>query len=88
MRDLNVYDEDDLLPLSGLQHLAFCERQRVLIHTEGLSAKSRAAAATLVYDRDGRLIGAFGGVGTRRPRWSWMHGKELKSDDLQRACPE
>jgi CRISPR-associated exonuclease Cas4 len=28
------YAEDDLLPLSGLQHLAFCERQWGLIHLE------------------------------------------------------
>ena len=29
-----MYSEDDLLPLSGLQHLAFCERQWALIHIE------------------------------------------------------
>jgi CRISPR-associated exonuclease Cas4 len=28
------YTEDDLLPLSGLQHLLFCERQCALIHVE------------------------------------------------------
>ena len=28
------YSEDDLLPLSGLQHLLFCERQCALIHIE------------------------------------------------------
>jgi len=31
-----MYSEDDLLPISGLQHLAFCERQVALIHIEGL----------------------------------------------------
>nr|BEL01488.1 CRISPR-associated protein Cas4 [Dehalococcoides mccartyi] len=31
-----MYTEDDLLPISGLQHLAFCERQVALIHIEGL----------------------------------------------------
>jgi len=31
-----MYDEDDLLPISALQHLAFCERQWALIHLEGL----------------------------------------------------
>jgi len=30
-----VYTEDDLLPISALQHLAFCERQWALIHLEG-----------------------------------------------------
>lgn len=28
------YDEDSLLPLSGIQHIAFCERQWALIHVE------------------------------------------------------
>lgn len=31
-----MFDESDLLPLSGLQHLAFCERQWGLIHLEQL----------------------------------------------------
>lgn len=31
-----MFDEDDLLLLSALQHLAFCERQCALIHIEGL----------------------------------------------------
>lgn len=30
-----MFSEDDLLPLSGLQHLLFCERQCALIHVEG-----------------------------------------------------
>ena len=30
----NNYAEDDLLPLSGIQHFAFCERQWSLIHLE------------------------------------------------------
>ncbi|HUO59569.1 MAG TPA: CRISPR-associated protein Cas4 [Candidatus Acidoferrales bacterium] len=29
-----MFSEDDLLPLSALQHLAFCERQWALIHLE------------------------------------------------------
>jgi CRISPR-associated exonuclease Cas4 len=29
-----MYTEDELLPLSGLQHLAFCERRWALIHLE------------------------------------------------------
>src|SRR3954471_20174011 len=31
---------DDLLPLSGLQHLIFCERQFALIHVERLWAEN------------------------------------------------
>lgn len=31
-----MYSDDELLPLSGLQHLAYCERQCALIHVERL----------------------------------------------------
>jgi CRISPR-associated exonuclease Cas4 len=33
-----MYDEDDLVQLSGLQHLVFCERQCALIHIENVWA--------------------------------------------------
>ncbi len=36
----NSYEDDDLLALSGLQHLAFCERQWALIHVEQIWADS------------------------------------------------
>ncbi|MCA9251021.1 MAG: CRISPR-associated protein Cas4 [Phycisphaerae bacterium] len=36
-----MYHEDDLLPISALQHLLFCERQCALIHIEGLWAENR-----------------------------------------------
>ncbi len=36
-----MFDEADLLPISALQHLAFCERQCALIHLEGLWAENR-----------------------------------------------
>jgi hypothetical protein len=31
---MNMYTEDDLIPLSALQHLLFCERQCALIYIE------------------------------------------------------
>jgi len=31
-----MYDEEDLLPLSALQHFVFCERRAALIHHEGM----------------------------------------------------
>lgn len=31
-----MFDEDDLLPVSALQHLLFCERQCALIHMDGI----------------------------------------------------
>jgi len=36
-----LYAEDDLLPISALQHLLFCERQCALIHIEGVWAENR-----------------------------------------------
>jgi len=36
-----VFAEEDLLPLSGLQHLAYCERQWALIHLEQFWAENR-----------------------------------------------
>jgi CRISPR-associated exonuclease Cas4 len=36
-----MYVEDDLLPISALQHLLFCERQCALIHVEQVWAENR-----------------------------------------------
>lgn len=44
-----MYGEDDLLPLSGLQHLMFCERQWALIHLEQQWKENRLTA-------EGRLL--------------------------------
>ena len=39
-----MYAEDDLVPLSALQHLLFCERQCALIHIERLWSENRLTA--------------------------------------------
>ena len=39
-----MFDESDLLPISGLQHLLFCERQWGLIHLESAWAANRLTA--------------------------------------------
>ena len=36
-----MFTEDDLLPISALHHVAFCERQWALIHLEGQWAENR-----------------------------------------------
>ncbi|MCH8867468.1 MAG: CRISPR-associated protein Cas4 [Proteobacteria bacterium] len=36
-----MFSEDELLPISALQHLLFCERQAALIHIERLWAENR-----------------------------------------------
>lgn len=43
------FAEDELLPISALQHLAFCERQWALIHLEGVWEENRLTA-------EGRLL--------------------------------
>ncbi|MDP2950121.1 MAG: CRISPR-associated protein Cas4 [Chloroflexota bacterium] len=47
-----MYTEDDLLPISALQHLAFCERQWGLIHLEGAWEENvLTAEGRLLHDR-------------------------------------
>jgi CRISPR-associated exonuclease Cas4 len=36
-----VYAEEDFLPISGLQHMAFCERRWALVHLESQWAENR-----------------------------------------------
>ncbi len=40
----SIYDEEDLLPISALQHLMFCERQWALIHLEQIWEENRLTA--------------------------------------------
>lgn len=44
-----MYTEDELLPLSGLQHLLFCDRQCALIHIEQVWAEN-------VLTAEGRIL--------------------------------
>lgn len=39
-----IFSEDDLIPISALQHFAFCERQCALIHIEQVWAENRLTA--------------------------------------------
>ena len=39
-----MFSEDDLFPISALQHLAFCERQCALIHIEGVWQENKLTA--------------------------------------------
>lgn len=39
-----MFTEDELLPLSALQHLLFCERQCALIHIEQAWEENRLTA--------------------------------------------
>src|ERR1700680_919492 len=44
MSDAAIVSEDDLLPISALQHLAFCDRQCALIHLEGMWQENQLTA--------------------------------------------
>ena len=44
-----MYNEDDLIPLSALQHLLFCERQCALIHIEQIWAEN-------LFTAEGRIM--------------------------------
>ncbi len=47
-----MYQEDDLLPISALQHLLFCERRAALIHLEGLWNENLfTAEGRILHDR-------------------------------------
>jgi len=45
------FGEDDLLPLSGLQHLVYCPRQAALVHLEGAWADNRHTVAGKISHR-------------------------------------
>lgn len=55
------YSEDDLLPLSALQHILFCERQCALIHIEQAWSENRFTA-------EGRILHERADSGERQKR--------------------
>ncbi|MGI8961771.1 MAG: CRISPR-associated protein Cas4 [Bryobacteraceae bacterium] len=47
-----MYSEDDLLPLSGLQHMAFCERRWALVQIENIWRDNRfTAEGSVLHDK-------------------------------------
>ena len=47
-----MYTEDDLLPISGLQHLLFCPRRAALVYLEGVWDDNKfTAVGNLVHER-------------------------------------
>jgi CRISPR-associated exonuclease Cas4 len=63
-----VYAEDDLLPISALQHLLYCDRQCALIHVERAWAENALTVqGRHLHERPDRGRGeARGGVGVAR----------------------
>jgi CRISPR-associated exonuclease Cas4 len=72
-----VIDDDDLLPLSALQHLIFCERQFSLIHVEQAWIEN-------VYTTEGEILHAKAHSLSkeRRPGRSKEFGMPIRSLEL------
>lgn len=82
-----MYAEADLLPLSGLQHLAFCERQWALIHIEQQWEENRLTAeGRVLHDKaDEGTVETRSGVRIVRtlPLRSFRLGLSAKADVVE-----
>lgn len=72
-----MYAEDDLLPLSGLQHLMFCERQWGLIHIEQIWEENRLTAEGRVLHERAHSAGSESRVNIRTARGLRLHSLRL-----------
>jgi CRISPR-associated exonuclease Cas4 len=70
--------DDDALPISGLQHLAFCPRQWALIHLEQVWVEnSRTAEGRLLHER-ADLPGESRRADLRTVRGKWLRSERLR----------
>jgi CRISPR-associated exonuclease Cas4 len=88
-----MFSDSDLLPISALQHLLYCERQCALIHTERLWAENRfTVEGRHLHERaDSGKREARPGRKTQRavPLWSYELGLFGKADVIEfRASQE
>ena len=71
-------EADDALPISGLQHLAFCPRQWALIHLEQLwTENARTAEGRLLHER-ADLPGESRRATVRTVRGMWLRCERLR----------
>jgi CRISPR-associated exonuclease Cas4 len=69
--------DDDTLPISGLQHLAFCPRQWALIHLEQIWVENvRTAEGRLLHER-ADLPGESRRASVRTVRGMWLRSERL-----------
>lgn len=71
------YAESELLPISALQHLLYCERQCALIHVERLWAENRLTTEGNILHKK-----AHGGKTTTRPESRTTRAMPLRSFEL------
>jgi len=70
--------DDDALPISGLQHLAFCSRQWALIHLEQVWVENvRTAEGRLLHER-ADLPGESRRASVRTVRGMWLRSEKLR----------
>ena len=87
-----MFTDSDLLPISALQHLLYCERQCALIHTERLWAENRfTVEGRHLHERaDAGRREQRGGVHVARalPLWSYELGLFGKADVVEFRAEE
>jgi Domain of unknown function DUF83 len=76
-----MYSEDDLLPLSGIQHLMFCEREWGLIHIEQLWEENRLTAEGRVLHERAHNAGSE----SRQVRPEGFHQTESSAVEMDEA---
>jgi len=70
--------DDDALPISGLQHLAFCPRQWALIHLERAWVENvRTAEGRMLHER-AHLPGEGRRANVRTVRGMWLRSERLR----------
>jgi len=70
----NGFSEDDLLPLSALQHLLFCDRQCALIHIEQIWVEN-------LYTAEGRIMHERVDSGRSETRGDVLFNADLRRED-------
>lgn len=87
-----MYSEEQLLPISALQHLLFCERQCALIHIEQLWAENRFTMEGLHLHRKAHSVSTEQRPGVRVARSlalrSFRLGLVGQADVVEFACPD
>lgn len=74
---LDAHDESNLLPISALQHLLFCERQCALIHVEQVWSENEfTSEGNLLHER------THGGLDESRPGVRITRGMPVRSFEL------
>jgi CRISPR-associated exonuclease Cas4 len=71
-------ETDDLLPLSGLQHLIYCERQFALIHVEQIWAENALTISGAQLHEKADLPGQSFGADVRVARAVWLRSERLR----------